>query len=159
MPVHNAHRDPRGSLCSHVFVSVLTESPCWVFVGESLVQVQRRLLKDKELKIRKALDRLREKRRLLGRQRRRREFPVVSMVGYTNCGKTTLIKALTGDNTIRPQDRLFATLDVTAHAGWLPSRVAVIYMDIISFLSQLPHSLIESFSATLEDVAHSVSVG
>ncbi|VFV39739.1 low quality protein: [Lynx pardinus] len=85
MPVHNAHRDPRGSLCSHVFVSVLTESPCWVFVGESLVQVQRRLLKDKELKIRKALDRLREKRRLLGRQRRRREFPVVSMVGYTNC--------------------------------------------------------------------------
>ncbi|XP_025790009.1 putative GTP-binding protein 6 [Puma concolor] len=69
--------------------------------------------------------------------------------------KTTLIKALTGDNTIRPQDRLFATLDVTAHAGWLPSRVAVIYMDTISFLSQLPHSLIESFSATLEDVAHS----
>ncbi|XP_025770263.1 putative GTP-binding protein 6 [Puma concolor] len=123
--------------------------------GESLVQVQRRLLKDKELKIRKALDRLREKRRLLGRQRRRREFPVVSMVGYTNCGKTTLIKALTGDDAVRPQDRLFATLDVTAHAGWLPSRVAVIYMDTVGFLSQLPHSLIESFSATLEDVAHS----
>ncbi|GAB5584366.1 putative GTP-binding protein 6 [Prionailurus iriomotensis] len=152
---------------------------------ESLVQVQRRLLKDKELKIRKALDRLREKRRLLGRQRRRREFPVVSMVGYTNCGptagapsgqqrghrvldsglhspllqnlprKTTLIKALTGDDAVRPQDRLFATLDVTAHAGWLPSRVAVIYMDTVGFLSQLPHSLIESFSATLEDVAHS----
>ncbi|XP_058568454.1 putative GTP-binding protein 6 isoform X3 [Neofelis nebulosa] len=55
--------------------------------GESLTQVQRRLLKDKELKIRKALDRLREKRRLLGRQRRRREFPVVSMVGYTNCAR------------------------------------------------------------------------
>ncbi|XP_047704530.1 putative GTP-binding protein 6 isoform X3 [Prionailurus viverrinus] len=202
--------------------------------GESLVQVQRRLLKDKELKIRKALDRLREKRRLLERQRRRREFPVVSMVGYTNCGptagapsgqqrghrvldsglhspllqaltlwetasasarrrqhrasgapprlpnsvllgyargpwltsteesvprdlcgKTTLIKALTGDDAVRPQDRLFATLDVTAHAGWLPSRVAVIYMDTVGFLSQLPHSLIESFSATLEDVAHS----
>ncbi|XP_045327862.1 putative GTP-binding protein 6 isoform X1 [Leopardus geoffroyi] len=123
--------------------------------GESLVQVQRRLLKDKELKIRKALDRLREKRRLLGRQRRRREFPVVSMVGYTNCGKTTLIKALTGDDAVRPQDRLFATLDVTAHAGWLPSRVAVIYMDTVGFLSQLPHGLIESFSATLEDVAHS----
>ena len=51
------------------------------------MQVQRRLLKDKELNIRKALDRLREKRRLLGRQRRRREFPVVSMVGYTNCGE------------------------------------------------------------------------
>ena len=73
-------------------------------------------------------------------------------------GKTTLIKALTGDDAVQPQDQLFATLDITAHAGWLPSRVAVIYMDTIGFLSQLPHSLIESFSATLEDVAHSVSV-
>lgn len=70
-------------------------------------------------------------------------------------GKTTLIKALTGDDAVQPRDQLFATLDITAHAGWLPSRVAVIYMDTIGFLSQLPHSLIESFSATLEDVAHS----
>lgn len=72
-------------------------------------------------------------------------------------GKTTLIKALTGDAAVQPRDQLFATLDVTAHAGSLPSRMAVIYMDTIGFLSQLPHSLIESFSATLEDVAHSVS--
>ncbi|XP_022348458.1 putative GTP-binding protein 6 [Enhydra lutris kenyoni] len=70
-------------------------------------------------------------------------------------GKTTLIKALTGDDAVQPRDQLFATLDVTAHAGWLPSRMAVIYMDTIGFLSQLPYSLIESFSATLEDVAHS----
>ncbi|XP_022417617.1 putative GTP-binding protein 6 isoform X1 [Delphinapterus leucas] len=123
--------------------------------GESFMQVQERLLKDKEAKIRKALDRLRRKRLLLGQQRRRREFPVVSVVGYTNCGKTTLIKALTGDAAIQPRDQLFATLDVTAHAGWLPSRLTVIYMDTIGFLSQLPHSLVESFSATLEDVGHS----
>ncbi|XP_059943623.1 uncharacterized protein LOC132482366 isoform X3 [Mesoplodon densirostris] len=122
--------------------------------GESFLQVQQRLLKDKEAKIRKALDRLRRKRLLLGQQRRRREIPVVSVVGYTNCGKTTLIKALTGDIAIQPRDQLFATLDVTAHAGWLPSRVTVIYMDTIGFLSQLPHSLVES-SATLEDVRHS----
>ncbi|XP_061034936.1 putative GTP-binding protein 6 isoform X2 [Eubalaena glacialis] len=123
--------------------------------GESFLQVQQRLLKDKEAKIRKALDKLRRKRLLLGQQRRRREFPVVSVVGYTNCGKTTLIKALTGDAAIQPRDQLFATLDVTAHAGWLPSRLTVIYMDTIGFLSQLPHSLVESFSATLEDVRHS----
>ncbi|XP_019486558.1 PREDICTED: putative GTP-binding protein 6 [Hipposideros armiger] len=123
--------------------------------GESFMQVQQRLLKEKEVKIRKALDRLRRKRQLLGRQRRRREFPVVSVVGYTNCGKTTLIRALTGDAAIQPRDQLFATLDVTAHAGSLPSRMTVIYMDTIGFLSQLPHSLIEAFSATLEDVAHS----
>ncbi|XP_032963419.1 putative GTP-binding protein 6 isoform X2 [Rhinolophus ferrumequinum] len=123
--------------------------------GESFMQVKQRLLKEKEMKIRKALDRLRRKRQLLGRQRRRREFPVVSVVGYTNCGKTTLIKALTGDAAAQPRDQLFATLDITAHAGSLPSRMTVIYMDTIGFLSQLPHSLIESFSATLQDVVHS----
>ena len=72
-------------------------------------------------------------------------------------GKTTLIKALTGDAAIQPRDQLFATLDVTAHAGRLPSALTVLYMDTIGFLSQLPHSLVESFSATLQDVAHSVS--
>lgn len=123
--------------------------------GESFMQVQQRLLREKEAKIRKALDRLRKKRHLLRQQRTRREFPVVSVVGYTNCGKTTLIKALTGDAAIRPRDQLFATLDVTAHAGALPSRMTVLYVDTIGFLSQLPHGLIESFSATLEDVAHS----
>ncbi|XP_077845860.1 putative GTP-binding protein 6 isoform X2 [Macaca mulatta] len=123
--------------------------------GESFMQVQQHLLREKEAKIRKALDRLRKKRQLLRQQRTRREFPVVSVVGYTNCGKTTLIKALTGDAAIRPRDQLFATLDVTAHAGALPSRMTVLYVDTIGFLSQLPHGLIESFSATLEDVAHS----
>ncbi|XP_055991120.1 putative GTP-binding protein 6 [Sorex fumeus] len=123
--------------------------------GESFMQVQKRLLREKEMKIRKALEKLRSKRRLLGRQRQQRELPVISVVGYTNCGKTTLVKALTGDAAIQPQDQLFATLDVTAHAGSLPSRMTVIYMDTIGFLSQLPHGLIESFSATLDDVAHS----
>ncbi|XP_055420188.1 putative GTP-binding protein 6 [Bubalus kerabau] len=123
--------------------------------GESFLQLQQRLLRDKEAKIQKALERLRRKRHLLGQQRRRKEFPVVSVVGYTNCGKTTLIKALTGDAAIQPRDQLFATLDVTAHAGRLPSALTVLYMDTIGFLSQLPHSLVESFSATLQDVAHS----
>lgn len=72
-------------------------------------------------------------------------------------GKTTLIKALTGDAALQPRDQLFATLDVTAHAGSLPSGLTVVYLDTIGFLSELPHGLIESFSATLEDVARSVS--
>lgn len=77
----------------------------------------------------------------------------------THAGKTTLIKALTGDAAAQPRNQLFATLDVTAHAGQLPCRMAVLYMDTIGFLSQLPHGLIESFSATLEDVARSVRGG
>ncbi|XP_037680586.1 putative GTP-binding protein 6 [Choloepus didactylus] len=121
--------------------------------GESFMQVQQRLLKEKEMKIKKALEKLKKKRHLLRRQRRKREFPVISLVGYTNCGKTTLIKALTGEAAMQPRDQLFATLDVTAHGGSLPSRLSVLYVDTIGFLSQLPHSLIGSFSATLEDVA------
>ncbi|KAK7889093.1 hypothetical protein WMY93_024653 [Mugilogobius chulae] len=94
-------------------------------------------------------------RHLLRSQRKHREFPVVSVLGYTNCGKTTLIKALTGDSGLQPRNQLFATLDVTVHAGQLPSRMTVLYVDTIGFLSQLPHQLIDSFSATLEDIKHS----
>lgn len=72
-------------------------------------------------------------------------------------GKTTLIKALTGDAGLQPRNQLFATLDVTVHAGQLPSRMTVLYVDTIGFLSQLPHQLIDSFSATLEDIKHSVT--
>lgn len=102
-----------------------------------------------------ALEKLRKKRHLLRSQRRHREFPVVSVLGYTNCGKTTLIKALTGDTGLQPRNQLFATLDVTVHAGQLPSHMTVLYVDTIGFLSQLPHQLIDSFSATLEDIKHS----
>ncbi|XP_036603316.1 putative GTP-binding protein 6 isoform X2 [Trichosurus vulpecula] len=106
--------------------------------GETFMQLQQRILKEKEIKIKKALEKLKKRRHLLRSQR-----------------KTTLIKALTGDAAIQPRDQLFATLDITAHSGSLPSRMTVVYVDTIGFLSQLPHDLIESFSATLEDVAYS----
>ncbi|XP_076004725.1 putative GTP-binding protein 6 [Genypterus blacodes] len=123
--------------------------------GETLYEVQQRLLKERELKIRSALERLRKKRHLLRCRRKHKDFPTVSVLGYTNCGKTTLIKALTGDCGLQPRNQLFATLDVTVHAGQLPSRMTVLYVDTIGFLSQLPHQLIDSFSATLEDIKHS----
>ncbi|KAK0146176.1 putative GTP-binding protein 6 [Merluccius polli] len=123
--------------------------------GETLLEFQQRLLKEREMKIRVALERLRRKRHLLRSQRKHKDFPIVSVMGYTNCGKTTLIKALTGDRGLQPRNQLFATLDVTVHAGQLPSHMTVLYVDTIGFLSQLPHQLIDSFSATLEDVKHS----
>ncbi|XP_020848410.1 putative GTP-binding protein 6 isoform X2 [Phascolarctos cinereus] len=123
--------------------------------GETFMQIQQRVLKEKEIKIKKALEKLKKRRRLLRSQRKKRELPIISVLGYTNCGKTTLIKALTGDAAIQPSDQLFATLDITAHSGSLPSHMTVVYVDTIGFLSQLPHDLIESFSATLEDVAYS----
>ncbi|XP_075446713.1 putative GTP-binding protein 6 isoform X1 [Ascaphus truei] len=139
-----AHMDQQGGGSRYIMGS-----------GETIMEVQQRLFKERELKIRNALEKLRKKRNLLRNQRQRREFPTISVMGYTNCGKTTLIKALTGDADIQPRDQLFATLDVTAHAGLLPCRMPVIYVDTIGFLSQLPHNLIESFSATLEDVMYS----
>ncbi|EDM14076.1 GTP binding protein 6 (putative) (predicted), isoform CRA_b [Rattus norvegicus] len=123
--------------------------------GESFSELRARALRDRELRLRRVLERLRDKRRLMRKERVRREFPVVSVVGYTNCGKTTLIRALTGEATLQPRDQPFATLDVTVHEGRLPSRLRVLYVDTIGFLSQLPHSLIHAFSATLEDVAYS----
>lgn len=77
---------------------------------------------------------------------------MVAVVGYTNSGKTSLIKALTSDPDLHPCDRPFATLEVTAHAGWLPSRLRVLYVDTVGFLSRLPHALAGAFAATLEDV-------
>uniref|UniRef100_H3CZ89 Putative GTP-binding protein 6 n=1 Tax=Tetraodon nigroviridis TaxID=99883 RepID=H3CZ89_TETNG len=123
--------------------------------GETLLEVQQRLLKEREMKIRTALEKLRRKRHLLRAQRKQQEFPMVSVLGYTNSGKTTLIKSLTGDSGLQPKNQLFATLDVTVHAGQLPNHMTVLYVDTIGFLSQLPHRLIDSFSATLEDIKHS----
>uniref|UniRef100_A0A8C5M3V4 Putative GTP-binding protein 6 n=1 Tax=Leptobrachium leishanense TaxID=445787 RepID=A0A8C5M3V4_9ANUR len=139
-----AHLDQQGGGSRYIMGS-----------GETFFEVQQRLLKEREKKIRNALEKLRKNRNLLRTQRRHREFPIISVMGYTNCGKTTLIKSLTGNADLQPRDQLFATLDVTAHGGLLPCRMPVIYMDTIGFLSQLPHDLIESFSATLEDVVHS----
>ncbi|XP_066435717.1 putative GTP-binding protein 6 isoform X2 [Eleutherodactylus coqui] len=139
-----AHMDQQGGGSRYVMGS-----------GETVKEIQQRLLKEKELKINKALEKLRSKRKLLRTQRSRREFPIISVMGYTNSGKTTLIKALTGDANLQPRDQLFATLDVTVHGGLLPCRMPVIYVDTIGFLSQLPHNLIASFSATLEDVVYS----
>ncbi|XP_073397540.1 putative GTP-binding protein 6 [Dendrobates tinctorius] len=139
-----AHLDQQGGGSRYIMGS-----------GETFIEVQQRLLKEREMRIKKALDKLRSKRKLLRTQRRRREFPIISVMGYTNSGKTTLIQALTGDASLHPRNQLFATLDVTTHGGLLPCRMPVIYVDTIGFLSQLPHNLIESFSATLEDVIHS----
>ncbi|KAG8456631.1 hypothetical protein GDO86_002419 [Hymenochirus boettgeri] len=139
-----AHLDQQGGGSRYIMGS-----------GETFLEVQQRLLKEREIKIKNALVKLKKKRNLLRTRRKQCEFPIVSVLGYTNSGKTTLIKALTGDEGLQPRDQLFATLDVTAHAGLLPCHLAVIYVDTIGFLSQLPHNLIESFSATLEDVIHS----
>lgn len=116
-----------------------------------LTDDQKMMLKRREKKIQHELTDLRARRELLRNNRRQKQFPVIAVVGYTNAGKTSLIKALTDEAALQPRNQLFATLDVTAHAGRLPCRLEVLYMDTVGFMSDLPTGLLECFVATLED--------
>lgn len=122
-------------------------------VGQNLylTEAQKMMLKKREKSIQQQLEQLRTHRELLRNKRRQKQFPVVAVVGYTNCGKTSLIKALTDEASLQPRNQLFATLDVTAHAGLLPCKLEVLYMDTVGFMSDIPTGLIECFVATLED--------
>lgn len=122
--------------------------------GETYLEIRQRLLQEREQKLRKELAKLRSQRDLLRANRKRNEYPVIAVVGYTNAGKTSLIKALTGDQSMEPRDQLFATLDVTIHAGNLPNRMKVMFVDTVGFISDIPTTLVESFSATLEDIVN-----
>ena len=119
-------------------------------LGESVFDRKRFVLKKLEKKIHGKIAKIKSQRQKLRDGKPRSRLPTVAVVGYTNSGKTTLIKALTGD-ALEPADRLFATLDVTAHKGVLPSNLQCLFLDTVGFISDIPISLIASFSATLED--------
>jgi len=119
-------------------------------MGESSFETRRNSLKKLERNIRSKIDKLKAQRKKLREGKNREKFKTVAVVGYTNCGKTSLIKALTGED-LEPKNQLFATLDVTCHLGVLPSNLKCIYIDTVGFISDIPTPLIASFSATLED--------
>lgn len=101
---------------------------------------------------------VRHQRELLRKKRKKLDYPVIAVVGYTNSGKTSLIKALTGEEKLQPRNQLFATLDVTVHEGMLPSGLKVLYVDTVGFISDIPTNLLECFVATLEDALLAVSL-
>lgn len=119
--------------------------------GETYIEIKKRLLQDKERKLKNQLIKLKSQRELLRNNRKNLEIPTVAVVGYTNAGKTSLIKALTKEDKLEPRNVLFATLDVTVHAGFLPSGLKVLFIDTVGFLSDIPTNLIHAFIATLED--------
>ncbi|MGG5818842.1 GTPase HflX [Falsiroseomonas sp. HW251] len=120
--------------------------------GESQIELDRRLITDRMVKLRKELEQVRRTRGLHRKARERVPYPVVALVGYTNAGKSTLFNALTGAG-VYAQDQLFATLDPTMRAIRLPSGRTVILSDTVGFISELPTQLVEAFRATLEEVA------
>ena len=120
--------------------------------GESQIEIDRRLIGERIVKLKRELDQVRRTRGLHRRARERVPYPVVALVGYTNAGKSTLFNALTGAG-VYAQDQLFATLDPTMRAIRLPSGRTIILSDTVGFISELPTQLVEAFRATLEEVA------
>lgn len=120
--------------------------------GETSMEARKFAMKRRRKVVEDELKEIREKRKMLREHRARRSsMPTVAVVGYTNAGKTTLIKALSQDSSMVPKDILFATLDSTLHAGKLPCGLGVLYIDTIGFISDIPVELVESFASTLED--------
>ena len=120
--------------------------------GESQIEIDRRLIGERIVKLKKELEQVRRTRGLHRKARTKVPYPVVALVGYTNAGKSTLFNALTGAG-VYAQDQLFATLDPTMRAIRLPSGRTIILSDTVGFISELPTQLVEAFRATLEEVA------
>ncbi len=120
--------------------------------GESQIELDRRIIGDRIIRLKRELEQVRRTRGLHRRARERVPYPVIALVGYTNAGKSTLFNALTGAG-VYAQDQLFATLDPTMRQISLPSGRQAILSDTVGFISDLPTQLVEAFRATLEEVA------
>lgn len=119
--------------------------------GETQLETDRRLVGFRIKLINQRLEKVRKQRYLSRQQRKKNDVPVVSLVGYTNAGKSTLFNHLSGAG-VKAADQLFATLDPTLRRVETNSGRNIILTDTVGFIRDLPHDLIESFQATLEEV-------
>ena len=133
--------------------------------GEQKLEVDRRRIHSRMSRLKKELEALSKRRAMMRKKRMRNSLPTIAIVGYTNAGKSTLINALTSSDVI-VQDKLFSTLDPTVRRFILPDRPAcpdghsmqsgrreILFIDTVGFIDRLPHSLVEAFKATLEEVS------
>lgn len=121
--------------------------------GETQIEIDRRIIADKLVQLKRELDKVRQTRELGRKARERVPFPIVALIGYTNAGKSTLFNTLT-HAAVRAEDLLFATLDPTMRKVTLPGGQAVILADTVGFISDLPTALIAAFRSTLEQVEY-----
>ena len=119
--------------------------------GESQLEIDRRLIEERIVRIQAELEKVKKRRRLHRDGRARVPYPIAALVGYTNAGKSTLFNRLTKASVLQA-DMLFATLDPTLRAVSLPSGLKIIVSDTVGFISELPTMLVAAFRATLEEV-------
>jgi GTP-binding protein HflX len=120
--------------------------------GETQLEVDRRRVQERIARLERELENVRRVRSVQRQGRKRHQWPVAAVVGYTNAGKSTLLNLMTGADLLT-EDKLFATLDPTTRSFTLPNKQRVLLTDTVGFLRKLPHTLIESFKATLEEVS------
>jgi GTP-binding protein HflX len=119
--------------------------------GETQLEADRRKVQERIDKLIRTLEAVRRQRSTQREGRKRHQWPLASIVGYTNAGKSTLLNTLTGASALA-EDKLFATLDPTTRRLRLPTNQNVLVSDTVGFIRKLPHGLVEAFKATLEEV-------
>ncbi|MFZ9703584.1 MAG: GTPase HflX, partial [Candidatus Limnocylindrus sp.] len=120
--------------------------------GESQLETDRRLIRDRIALMKARVDQVRRSRETGAKARTAGGVPTVAIVGYTNAGKSTLLNSLVGSHEVLAEDRLFATLDPTSRRLRLPCGAHAVLTDTVGFIHKLPHQLVDAFRATLEEV-------
>lgn len=136
----------RGTELSRLGGGIGTRGP-----GETRLEVDRRRIRRRIAELDKAIGDVRKHRELLRRSRKEIPMPLAALVGYTNAGKSTILKKLTGARVL-VEDKLFATLDPTTRRVVLPNNEVILLTDTVGFIRNLPHHLVAAFRATLEEV-------
>ncbi len=121
--------------------------------GESKLENDRRYIRSRATALKVKIETLKKEREQTRRTRTKSGVPVVALVGYTNVGKSSLMNALTGSDVLA-QDRLFATLDPTARKLEVANLQQVVLVDTVGFVSRLPHTLVDAFKSTLEEICY-----
>lgn len=125
--------------------------------GETKLEIGRRRVRERIARLERRIDKLANQRRQRRRRRQRAGVPLVSLIGYTNAGKSTLLNTLTGSE-VPAEDRLFATLDPTHRRLRLPSGRTVVLADTVGFIRKLPETLVRAFRSTLEEISDAAAI-